>query len=218
MAVLKAGGREAITHYRVEKTFGPQEKPLAARVACRLETGRTHQIRVHMASKATPCLGASRPTAPARRPRAPVRAAIARGGAEAPGACTPRCWASSTRSPARPCASRARSRATRPTWRPWKRTDFDKHGGYGYGGYGYGGYGYGGYGYGYGDGYGYGRRGGTSQSLALSLDVRGGGGRKSDTPEGCAPGFRDGDRYVEPVWVTEMRGDRSCAAATPERP
>jgi hypothetical protein len=89
------------------------------------------------------------------------------------------------------------------------QTDFGKHGGYGYGGYGYGGYG---------DGYGYGRRGGTSQSLALSLDMRGGGGRKSDTPEGCAPGFRDGDRYVEPVWVTEMRGDRSCAAASPQHP
>jgi len=94
------------------------------------------------------------------------------------------------------------------------QTDYGKHGG----GYGYGGYGSG-YG-GYGDGYGYGRRGGTQQSLALSLDMRGGGsGRKSDTPEGCAPGFRDGDRYVEPVWVTQMRGDRgSCTAATPERP
>jgi hypothetical protein len=90
------------------------------------------------------------------------------------------------------------------------QTDFGKHGGYGYGGYGGG---YGGYG-GYGGGYGYGPRGGTSQSLALSLDMRGGGGRsKSDTPEGCAPGFRDGERYVEPVWVTEMRGDKSCAAA-----
>jgi hypothetical protein len=84
------------------------------------------------------------------------------------------------------------------------QTDFGKHGG---------GYGYGGYGGGYG-GYGYGRRGGTSQSVALSLDMRGGsGGAKSDTPEGCAPGFRDGDRYVEPVWVTQMRGDRSCDAA-----
>ncbi len=56
MAVLKTGGRQAITHYAVEKTFGPQEKPLAARVSCRLQTGRTHQIRVHMASKGSPCL------------------------------------------------------------------------------------------------------------------------------------------------------------------
>ncbi len=57
MAILKSGGREAITHYRVEESFGPADKPVAARVACRLETGRTHQIRVHMASKTAPCLG-----------------------------------------------------------------------------------------------------------------------------------------------------------------
>lgn len=91
------------------------------------------------------------------------------------------------------------------------KTDFGKHGG----GYGYGGYG-GGYGYDGGYGHGWGPRGGTSQSLALSLDVRGGGKRsRSDTPDGCAPGFRDGDRYVEPVWVTQMRGDKGCAAAAP---
>ncbi|KRA66123.1 hypothetical protein ASD79_02235 [Caulobacter sp. Root655] len=92
------------------------------------------------------------------------------------------------------------------------QTDYGKHGrGYGYG-YG-GGYGYDGLG-GYDGGYGWGPRGGTSQSLALSLDMRGGGRSKSDTPEGCAPGFRDGDRYVEPPWVTQMRGDaRTCTAA-----
>ncbi len=57
MAVLKSGGREAVTHYRTERTFGPPGAPLAARVTCRLETGRTHQIRVHMASLGCPCLG-----------------------------------------------------------------------------------------------------------------------------------------------------------------
>ena len=56
MAVLKEGGREAITRYQVEETFGPAAKPHAARISCRLETGRTHQIRVHMAHKGTPCL------------------------------------------------------------------------------------------------------------------------------------------------------------------
>jgi 23S rRNA pseudouridine1911/1915/1917 synthase len=74
MAVLKSGGREAITRYRVERAFGPADKPLAARIACELETGRTHQIRVHLASKGAPCLGD--PVYGSGSPAAPVRAAV----------------------------------------------------------------------------------------------------------------------------------------------
>ncbi|QEW21520.1 Ribosomal large subunit pseudouridine synthase D [Marinibacterium anthonyi] len=46
-AVRFDGGRHAVTRARVEETFGTP--PCLALVECRLETGRTHQIRVHMA-------------------------------------------------------------------------------------------------------------------------------------------------------------------------
>jgi len=74
MAVLKSGGREALTRYAAERVFGPEAKPLAARVSCRLETGRTHQIRVHLAHRGAPCLGD--PLYGSGAPAAPVKAAM----------------------------------------------------------------------------------------------------------------------------------------------
>lgn len=52
MAVLSEGGKEAITHYRVLKHFDKYTY-----IECALETGRTHQIRVHMAHLGHPLLG-----------------------------------------------------------------------------------------------------------------------------------------------------------------
>lgn len=80
MAVLKSGGRRAVTHHAVERVFGPEARPLAARVRCRLETGRTHQIRVHLAHRGAPCLGD--PLYGSGPPAAPVRLAIAEAGLE----------------------------------------------------------------------------------------------------------------------------------------
>jgi 23S rRNA pseudouridine1911/1915/1917 synthase len=50
-------GRHARTHYAVEAVFGPARAPVASCLRCRLETGRTHQIRVHMAKIGHPLLG-----------------------------------------------------------------------------------------------------------------------------------------------------------------
>ncbi len=59
MAVRK-GGKEAITHYEVLRKFlGNDDKPVASLIQCELETGRTHQIRVHLARAGHPLLGDS---------------------------------------------------------------------------------------------------------------------------------------------------------------
>ena len=58
MAVSQsASAREAITHFEVVESYG--KPPLATLVRCQLETGRTHQIRVHMAHIGNPLLGDS---------------------------------------------------------------------------------------------------------------------------------------------------------------
>jgi 23S rRNA pseudouridine1911/1915/1917 synthase len=50
------GGRRAVTHVEVRERLGGG----ATLVACRLDTGRTHQIRIHMAELGTPVIGDAR--------------------------------------------------------------------------------------------------------------------------------------------------------------
>jgi 23S rRNA pseudouridine1911/1915/1917 synthase len=57
MSVMRSGGKEARTRYRVVETFGSGAKPFASLVECRLETGRTHQIRVHLTHLGHPLIG-----------------------------------------------------------------------------------------------------------------------------------------------------------------
>jgi 23S rRNA pseudouridine1911/1915/1917 synthase len=75
MAVVKRGGRAAITHYRVLRIF----KDVAALVECKLATGRTHQIRVHLAEHGHPLIGDpvyGRSRGRKRALPAPIRAAL----------------------------------------------------------------------------------------------------------------------------------------------
>jgi 23S rRNA pseudouridine1911/1915/1917 synthase len=57
---VRDSGREAITHWEIQEAFnGRDGKPVAALLACQLETGRTHQIRVHLAHIGHPLMGDS---------------------------------------------------------------------------------------------------------------------------------------------------------------
>jgi 23S rRNA pseudouridine1911/1915/1917 synthase len=57
MTVLRSGGKTARTRYRVLEKYGPAERPFASLIECRLETGRTHQIRVHLTHLGHPLVG-----------------------------------------------------------------------------------------------------------------------------------------------------------------
>jgi 23S rRNA pseudouridine1911/1915/1917 synthase len=73
-AVLKSGGKPAVTHYRVERKYRAH-----THIRCRLESGRTHQIRVHMAHVGLPIVGdpmyGGRPRLP-KSPSPELRAAL----------------------------------------------------------------------------------------------------------------------------------------------
>ena len=86
-----ATGKRAVTNWRVVERFAG-----AARIEARLETGRTHQVRVHMAALGCPLLGDRDLRAPPREP-ARARHRRARWGGRR---CTRARWRSSTRRPA----------------------------------------------------------------------------------------------------------------------
>ena len=66
MAIVSRGGREALTQYKVQERFGDA----VSLIQCKLATGRTHQIRVHMTHIGHPIVGdATYGRAPARKLR-----------------------------------------------------------------------------------------------------------------------------------------------------
>ncbi|MFL2889517.1 MAG: RluA family pseudouridine synthase [Pelagibacteraceae bacterium] len=57
MSVSEINGKKAITNYMTIKVFNIKDIPKISLLECKLETGRTHQIRVHMSYKGNPLLG-----------------------------------------------------------------------------------------------------------------------------------------------------------------
>ena len=56
MTVSEIKGKKAITNYSTQKVYNINDVPKISLVECELETGRTHQIRVHMSYKGNPLL------------------------------------------------------------------------------------------------------------------------------------------------------------------
>ena len=57
MSVTEITGKKSITNYKTLKVFNIKDVPKISFVECQLETGRTHQIRVHMAYMGNSLLG-----------------------------------------------------------------------------------------------------------------------------------------------------------------
>ncbi|MDA9684498.1 RluA family pseudouridine synthase [Candidatus Pelagibacter bacterium] len=57
MTVSEIKGKKAITNYKTLKVFNIKEVPKISLIECKLETGRTHQIRVHLKYKGTSIIG-----------------------------------------------------------------------------------------------------------------------------------------------------------------
>jgi 23S rRNA pseudouridine1911/1915/1917 synthase len=55
---VREGGRHAVTHWEIVESFnGADGRPVASLLSCKLETGRTHQIRVHLSHIGHPLMG-----------------------------------------------------------------------------------------------------------------------------------------------------------------
>jgi 23S rRNA pseudouridine1911/1915/1917 synthase len=74
MAVVRNQGKPARTRYRMLERYGTEARAFASLIECRLETGRTHQIRVHLAHLGHPLIGDSVYGRTRRPPRAKTEA------------------------------------------------------------------------------------------------------------------------------------------------